>query len=177
MYRNIALVAALASLATLNGPPARAQADPATFALARAGTLTITAPGPTALGSASPNGQISMQLGTVQVVDSRGGGAGAWTAFVSSTDFTRTTAPVVTISKSNMSYWSGPPTVSQGGGLLVPGQANAHASENLNVPRMAFSRSKSTGSNNCSWAPTLILSIPATATAGNYSGTITHSVA
>ncbi|HXA62361.1 MAG TPA: hypothetical protein VNW94_24695, partial [Streptosporangiaceae bacterium] len=123
------------------------------------------------------NGQITKRLGTVEVVDSRGSGAGAWTATVSSSDFTRTTAPVVTISKSRMSYWSGPATVSQGGGLLVPGQPTAGDAQNLSVPRTAFSRSKPTGSNNCSWAPTLILSIPATATAGNYSGTITHSVA
>jgi hypothetical protein len=176
MYRHTALIATLVSLATVPGPPAKAQTNLATFALARAGALTISAPGPTSLGSAPPSGQITTHLGTVLVDDTRVPGAGVWTATVSSTDFTRTTGPVVTISRSRMSYWSGPVTANSGGGNNVPGQPTASAAQDLSVPRTAFSQTRTNRIQTASWAPTLILSIPNAATAGNYSGTITHSV-
>ena len=69
-----------------------------------AGALTITAPGNSNLGSASVGSNLSGDLGTVQVTDNRGFGAG-WTATVSSTGFaTGTGTPADTIPVSNASY-------------------------------------------------------------------------
>ena len=50
-----------------------------------AGPLSITAPATASLGSAAPGGTVSAGLGTVQVTDDRGFGAG-WTATVSATE-------------------------------------------------------------------------------------------
>ena len=69
-----------------------------------AGALTITAPGTSNLGTASVASNLSGDLGTVQVTDNRGFGAG-WTATVSSTSFaTGTGTPADTIPVSDASY-------------------------------------------------------------------------
>ncbi len=174
-----ATVLAISALpSTLPGPPAAAAPSLATYTLTREGTLTITAPVAVSLGSAAPGGRRSAPLGTVTVTDHRDPGAGAWTATVSSTDYTRTTTPVVTIGRANMSYWSGPATDTQGGGTFIPGQPTAASRVTLAVPRTAFSHTAIAGVNNASWNPTLVLSIPFSGVAvGTYTGIITHSVA
>ncbi|MEU7915903.1 hypothetical protein [Microbispora bryophytorum] len=180
MHRRTQPLAAAAVLAATALPAPAASAAPslATYVLARAGALTITAPAAVSLGNGPPGGQRSALMGTVRVTDTREPGAGAWTATVSSTDYTRTTAPVVTIGRANMSYWSGPATATQGGGTFIPAQPTAASRVTLAVPRTAFSHTAVAGVNNASWNPTLVLSIPfATATAGTYTGVITHSVA
>ncbi|WP_221891479.1 hypothetical protein [Microbispora sp. KK1-11] len=162
----------------LPGPPAAAAPSIATYTLPRAGSLTISAPVAVSLGSVAPGGQRNAPLGTVTVTDHRDPGAGAWTATVSSTDYTRTTAPVVTIGRAGMSYWSGPATDTQGGGTFIPGQPTAASSVTLAVPRTAFSHTAEAGVNNASWNPTLVLSVPfAGVTSGTYTGVVTHSVA
>ncbi|GAA4583558.1 hypothetical protein GCM10023194_21200 [Planotetraspora phitsanulokensis] len=182
MHRRTAFLATPALLVTLlvtlPGPPAEATPGAATFMLPRAGALTITAPVAMSLGSAPPGGTMTVQMQTMTVTDTREPGAGRWTASVSSTNYTRTTTPVVTIDRANMSYWSGPATATQGGGTFVPGQPTAAQRVSLSATRVAFSHVAIAGVNNCNWRPTLTMSIPfAGVTTGTYTGVITHSVA
>lgn len=164
--------------AAVHAPSASAAVAPATYVLARAGELTITAPVAASLGSGPPGSQRTVQMGTVTVTDRRDPGSGAWTATVSSTNYTRTTAPVATIGRANMSYWSGPATATQGGGTFIPGQPTAASRVTLAVQRTAFSHTAVAGVNNASWIPTLVLSIPFSGVStGVYTGVITHSVA
>ncbi|GAA1516042.1 hypothetical protein GCM10009677_56680 [Sphaerisporangium rubeum] len=175
---TMAVLAGCVPAAVLPSCPASTAASSATYVLARAGALTITAPAAVSLGSGTSGSQRSAQMGTVTVTDTRAPGAGAWTATVSSTDYTRTTPPVATIGRANMSYWSGQATATQGNGPFVPGQPTAAARVTLAVPRTAFSRTAQGGVNSASWNPTLVLSIPfAGVTAGTYTGVVTHSVA
>ncbi|MFD8557893.1 hypothetical protein ACFV1N_11465 [Streptosporangium canum] len=175
------LPAAAAALALACGPltPARnaaaVTAAPVTVAW-RADSLSITVPDSASLGSGTAGSTLSASLGTVTVLDTRGGNP-IWTATVASTDFT-TGAPVRTITKANVSYWSGPATAASGGGSRVPGQATAAQKVTLTTSATAFSGRKLNGiANSTSWEPTLVVTVPAAATAGTYTGTVTHSVA
>ncbi|MFD2079031.1 Repeat domain-containing protein [Actinopolymorpha cephalotaxi] len=142
-----------------------------------AGTLSITVPGgPVSAGNGAPGAQLSTQLGPASVADRRAPGPNLWTVTVTSTDFA-TSPPTQTISKAAASYWSGPATSTTGSGNFVPGQPTAAGAVNLNTSRTAFSKTTGTGLNTATWNPTLIINIPAQATAGTYTGTITHSVA
>jgi hypothetical protein len=144
---------------------------------ALAGTLTITVPGTASLGSALPGGTISASLGTVSVADGRPGSVG-WTATVSATNLTTgggTTAE--TITKSNIAYWSGPITASTGGGVRTAGQPTAAQRVPVSVPVTAFSASKTLGNTTTGWVPTLVVTIPASAVAGTYTATVSHSAA
>jgi hypothetical protein len=177
MHQRTALITTPTLLATMLAAPADAAPALTTYTLAKAGTLTITAPSAASLGSAPPGGQLTVKLATVKVTDTRAPGGGPWTATVSSTDYTKASPPIATISRVNMTYWSGPATVTQGSGTFTPGQLTAAQKVNLSTTRTAFSHSNG-ATNNASWQPTLQLSIPfaAAVTTGNYTGTITHSV-
>jgi hypothetical protein len=147
------------------------------MAAALANNLTITVPGTANLGSAGPGGTISASLGTVTVTDNRPGVAG-WTATVSATNFTTGGGtPAQTIAGNSVAYWSGTATVSTGGGVRTPGQATAAQRVPLSGTVTAFSASKTTGITLTSWAPTLVVTVPSSAVAGTYTGTITHAVA
>ncbi|GAA0357596.1 hypothetical protein GCM10010151_54030 [Actinoallomurus spadix] len=116
-------------------------------------------------------------MGTVTVTDNRPGVAG-WTATVTATKFTTgggTSAE--TIPNSAVAYWSGPVTASSGGGTRVAGQTTAAQRVPLSGTVTAFTGGKTTGLTSTSWAPTLVVTIPASAVAGTYTGTVTHAVA
>jgi hypothetical protein len=158
--------------------PARAADTTTTFSLA-AGSLSISAPASRDLGSGSTGGgTVSAQLGTVTVTDNRGALVGTWTASVSSTDFTTGGASAnETIAKGQVTYWSGTATASSGVAVFAPGQAIAANAQALSVSRTAFSATAIVGNNAASWNPTVTVNVPAAAVAGDYTGTITHSVA
>jgi hypothetical protein len=172
------LLAAAALAVAALAVPAHADTTTTTFTLS-AGALSISVPaakdlGTTATGSAS----LTSQLGAVTVTDARGALGETWTATVSSTDFTTGGASAdETISKSSVSYWSGPATAATGTAVRLPGQLTAANAETLASSRTAFSASATVGNNTTTWNPTLIVTIPSTAVAGTYSGTVTHSVA
>ncbi|MCA1845481.1 MAG: hypothetical protein LC792_20265 [Actinobacteria bacterium] len=149
-----------------------------TFTLT-AGSLAITVPGSSNLGSvATGTATTSSQLGSIQVSDGRGALNGAWTTSVSSTDFTTGGATSdETIVKASADYWSGAATATSGTGTFTPGQANARAKVTMASSRTAFSGASVIGNNTATWNPTVIINIPSAAVAGAYSGTITHSVA
>lgn len=144
--------------------------------------VAITAPTSANLGSAATGtSTLSAQLGTVTATASAVLLVGpSFTATVSATAFkTGGGSASETIAKASIRYWSGPAT-SVSGGLLsgfTPSQANAAQAVDLSVPRIAFSGSAPAGTISASWNPTIVVNIPASAVAGTYSGTITHSVA
>jgi hypothetical protein len=143
-----------------------------------AGALSITVPAPVNLGSGSPGATISGQMGPVNVTDARALLVATWTATVSSADFTTGGASAAeTIPKADVSYWSGPATVTTGEGTFTPGQVTAAAAQSLSIPRTAFSLSAGVGNNSATWNPTLVVAVPAAAVGGLYTGRVTHSVA
>ncbi|ACZ88424.1 hypothetical protein [Streptosporangium roseum] len=173
-----AAATALALVLGLGAPAAPVTAStgaPAVIAW-RAASLEITVPNTVNIGSGVAGSTLSDTLGTVTVVDARPG-VPPWTATVSSTDFTTSGSPVQTITKANVAYWSGPAIVSTGGGTRTAGQPTEAQKVVLTVPRTAFSARKGALTTTTSWVPTLVVTLPSTAAAGFYTGTITHSVA
>ena len=149
-----------------------------TFSLT-AGALAITAPASAALGTgATGTATISAQLGAVSLSDGRGALLGAWTTSVSSTDFTSGLGTAnEKILKASADYWSGAATATTGVGTFTPGQLLAANKVTLGASRTAFSAAVVVGNNTASFDPTVIINVPAAAVAGNYTGTITHSIA
>ena len=173
------LVAATAAALVV---PTAAQAAPGdttvTFILS-AGALSITTPATAALGSAAVGAAtITAQLGAVTVTDARGLLLGAWTTAVTATSFTTGTATTPeTLPNSAVAYWSGLATATTGLGVGIPGQTAAVNTQALSTSRTAFSKTAGVGNNSSAWNPTLIVTVPAEAVAGTYTGTVTHSVA
>ena len=143
------------------------------------GPLSVTAPASTALGAAAPAASITAVLGTVTVTDARAVLAPTWAAAVSATDFTTGGATAAeTIANADVNYWSGPAVVTSGAATtFVPGQPTSADQVPLSTSPTAFSLTAGIGANDASWNPTLVVLVPASALAGVYIGTITHSVA
>jgi len=144
------------------------------------GSLSITVPGTTVnLGSVSvAAGTITGQLGTVSVNDARGLLNGSWTSTVSASHFTtggQTAAE--TINATGVSYWSGAATATSGVGTLLGSQLTSGLAVVINAAQTAFTGGSLIGNNTASWNPTLVVTIPAAAVVGTYSGTVTHTVA
>ncbi len=159
---------AMLSLVAL-APTAHAADTTTTFSLT-AGGLSVSAPSSAALSSAATGSTtLSGSLGTVQVTDARGGTAG-WSASATSSSFTGTGLSV--IANSAVDYSTGLATTS-GTVVATSGAATPTA---MGSPVTAFTGTVVEGNNTVSWAPTLRVNLPSNALAGNYSGTITHSV-
>jgi hypothetical protein len=171
----VASVTLLITLPILPLPAAYATGG-GTFTLFRA-ALAISTPTSAVLGSTSPGGTISAHMGTVTVDDTRPLLAN-WTATASATNFTTGggTSPE-TITKGNLSYWSGPVTASVGIGTRIPGQLTALNAVSLATTITAFSLQALVLGTSTSWNPTIVVSVPSSAVTGTYTGTITHSVA
>ena len=136
------------------------------------GVLSITAPASASLGSADPGGTISANLGTVQVTDGRGFGAG-WTATVATTAFTtgRGTPPEI-IPAGNASYAISALSQTTGSATFtfVP-------LTNLRItPRAVVTATNVAGNTSATWNPLINIRVPASAIGGTYTATITHSV-
>lgn len=146
-----------------------------TFAL-HANTLTITVPASANLGNGTHGNQRSASMGTITVEDGRNGSM-SWTATVTSTNFTTGAGSAgETITKGNVAYWSGQPTVSTGGGSRFPGQSTAADKVPLSSPVVAFRGTKAPLATVTGWQPTLVISVPIAAVLGHYTGVITHTV-
>lgn len=172
-FALVSIATVVAMLYSTSGARAATSADTTVTFTVSAGELAITAPDALDLGTAAPGGTVTNQLESVTVVDSRGLAAATWTATVAATDFT---VAGNTIVNDNATYWSGPSTASDPTTGFTPGQATAANAVALDQTRTAFSFSGS-GGNTVTWAPTLSVTIPLTAVAGTYTGTLTHSVA
>ena len=165
---------ATAATIALTTAPALAGDTTTTFTLAGNG-LSISVPasvnlstaGSTVIGASSLSGS----LGTVTVTDNQGTLAHAWTATVSSTDFTTGVGGAnKTVTKDNASYTPGTIT-SSGVGAAVGTPALSLATSAPVVTATAV-----IGAMSASWNPTVSVTIPSSVIAGTYSGTITHSV-
>jgi hypothetical protein len=178
LRRTRRLLAVTALALALLALPAHADTTTTTFTLS-AGLLSISVPVSADLGSAATgSASLSSQLGAVTVTDARGALGEIWTATVSATDFTTGAASSnETIAKASVSYWSGTATAATGTAVRVPGQLAAGNAQSLSTARTAFSASATVGNNTTTWNPTLVVTIPAAAVAGTYTGTVTHSVA
>jgi hypothetical protein len=142
------------------------------------GGVSISAPNEVTLSSASlAAGSTSGSLGLISVSDTRGALAGGWTVKVSASAFTTGSGSAAeTIPAGSVYYWSGVATSTSGAGLFTPGQANEVAAQSLASMRTAYTAA-TTGSSSASWRPTIEVRFPTGAVAGQYSGTIVHSVA
>lgn len=171
------LVAAIAAT-TLAGAPAQAQS--VTFSLS-GGSLAVAEPGTAALTAGSlvslAGSAFTGSLGSTTVTDQRGGVTGWTNSIAQTTAFanTNTTIPV-----GNTHAWVGSaitPTsgvatvtsltyVSQVTGLALTASAQAFVTATAVV-----------GNNVTSFNPSIAVTVPNNATAGNYSGVITQTVA
>ncbi len=181
--RNLKLMTLAAATAAFAGlgvlAPAANAGTSATFTVG-AGTLTITEPSATAsfgTPTASPLGTTATgSLGSTTITDGRGSLAG-WTLSMASTDFT-TTAPVHTITASNaVAYLTAVPTVASGVAVVTNTHVLAASGLTLGNSAAAFMTATTTGSNTVTFTPTIQVTIPSTAIAGVYNGTVTQTVA
>lgn len=173
-------IAGTALAGVFAAPSAQAEETETTFVLSAAGGLSITVPASAELsaGTATNAGTLTSQLGAVSVTDERGALLTSWTASVTSTDFTTGTATEEeTIESAGVAYASGAATATVGTAVFTPGQATTELAEALSASRTAFTATTAVGNNSASWNPTIVVTIPAQAVVGEYSGTITHSAA
>ena len=178
MRKRLALALSVASAGSMIAFTAPADAAQGVTFTLTAGSLTVSDPADKSLGSvATGTASISNTLGNTTVTDNRGALLGTWTSSVSSTDFTTGGATAdETITKDNVSYYSGAATASSGTAVRVPGQATALLAEDLSASRTAFSATGVVGNNSTTWVPTVVVTIPSDSVVGTYSGTVTHSI-
>jgi hypothetical protein len=170
------------ALAATNQPtPPTPNGDTATtFDVGATGTLTISAPTDADLSTGvttpvTPGGQVVGSLGTVTVTDLRSLVDTGWTASVSSTAFTTGGATSAeTIPAADLAYDpTATLTTTFGTIASLVGTPLAHLSSTAVATVTA---SGADGDNQATWNPVITVSVPDTAVAGTYSGTITHSV-
>lgn len=164
-------VSAACALALSLAAPSTA-ATPMTVTIT-GGALEITVPaGPVVLGSivnTVEGGNVSGQLGVVQVSDARSAVAGSgWVASAISTAFTPPAGPAV--AASAVSYSAG--TITKVGTATY----TANDPAGLTGVSPVVTATGITGDNSATWNPTIIVAVPGGMAAGVYSATITHSV-
>jgi len=164
-------------------PPA---ITPVTFTLTTTGVLAITAPTATVdLGSNSTTTNLpgttigyTGNFGPVTVTDMRASAAATWTASVSSTAFTNTSGSAYIIPVGAASYAVG--TIAAATGLTT-GATDVTTAKPLPLTGIAqpvvSQVAAFDGDNGATWTPTIDILVPALATVGIYTGTVTHSVA
>jgi hypothetical protein len=169
---------AVAGMAALS--PSAGAATTATFTLT-GGALTISEPTGTAnnlgtLASTPLGTTTSGSLGTTTISDARGSLAG-WTLSMAGTSFTTTTSGATAIPASNaVAYLTVPPTLVSG--VAVVTNTHVAAVTGLALGAAApFMTAVTTGSNSVSYNPSVQVTIPTTALAGTYTGTVTQTVA
>jgi hypothetical protein len=161
---------ALLTAGSLSASAAQSGDTTTTFTL-NAGTIDIAV----ASNASLPNGNsgqptVSGQLGPVNVTDNRGGEVG-WTTSAASTVFTRTAGTATT--STSVSYNSG--TINKTGTVTTTSSGDVTLSAIASSP--VVTGTAVTGNNTASWDPTLTVNLPSDSLAGDYSGTVTTSVA
>jgi hypothetical protein len=151
--------------------------DTITRSTCEPGELSINVPEAADLGAAAPGGAVSGNLGPVTVTDERGLSDATWTATVVATDFATIGSPVRTVASSNVSYWSGPATSTTGTGTFTSGQPTSQDAQTIDVERTAFTLTEGSGVTSATWDPVVSVQLPLAAVAGEYTGTVTFSVA
>lgn len=148
--------------------PASAADTAATFSLT-GGELILSVGASAALtneASGVAANVITGTLGEVAVSDARGGTAG-WVASAASTTFTGTDLSV----SDSVAYTNG--AVTETGTNTIAAVTSAALTT---TPAAVASATAVSGNNTASWNPTLDVSMPAGALAGDYAGTVTTSL-
>ncbi|GIF73655.1 hypothetical protein [Asanoa siamensis] len=180
MYRRVtfAAIVAVAAALGIGAAPAVAADSSApttvTFAVT-AGGLTITAPATAALGSGVTGGTITGNLGMVRVTDQRGLLAFSWTASVASTTYVTGAGGAGQVIQPSAVTYTSPALPTIVSGVPVPVK-NLLLTTLTTAPQTVYTAT-GLGSNAVEWNPSLTVAVPAGAVAGNYTGTVTHSVA
>lgn len=195
MRKALALGTAAASLAGMVAfaAPASATGDTAVNFTLTAGGLSLSLPSNNAvtLNSGQLNvgaASVSAALNATTVTDNRGALLGNWKVQVSGSDYVNsTTGSAYTIPKANGSMYIDVAdvtalvaTLAPTGGMLVTGGATQAAPASLATPATGsplptLVNGTTAGSGSVTYTPTLSVSIPAAATAGTYSGTVTQT--
>ncbi|SDO20863.1 hypothetical protein SAMN04515671_0148 [Nakamurella panacisegetis] len=164
--RGVIIAAMAGGLALTAAVPASAGTTGATFTLA-GGSLTVSQAATATLDpGATGTTSITGALGAVDVTDARGSIAG-WTMTAASTTFTASGGSVST----DVTYDSGPATASTG---TVTPASNGPTS--ITTAQTVATGTAASGNNTASFSPTLTVTLPASALAGTYAGTVTTSV-
>lgn len=184
MRRSKSLLVALtiAGTAALALVPAAANASTSVTFTVSSGTLSIAEPSAQAnLGSATATAlgtTVSGALGSTTVTDNRGSLAG-WTVTMTGSDFSDGATPTPdTIAANQAVAWvSSVPTPTSGVAVVSTTYLTAATGLTLTTSGQTFMTATTTGSNVVSYNPNLQVTIPSTAVAGTYTGTITQTVA
>lgn len=164
---TIAVAGAISVLVPVGSAMAADTGDTtATFTLT-GGSLDVTPAASAALtDGASGAASVSGSLGAVGVSDTRGSTAG-WTMSAASTTFGDGAGSVST----GVSYDSGAATASTG--TVTPTSTGATS---ITTVAPVAAGTLASGNNTASYTPTLTVTLPASALAGSYSGTVTTSI-
>ncbi len=162
----------LSLLAVTNGNATDLTLSISTPSSPPAGSLTISVPASIALGTTTSPSTLVFQMETMTVTDSRGTSAG-WTASVIVSALTNSGPSANTIIPSYMSYSSGVISAHGSGSATFV----EHDQTDLTSQKSVVTAASASGTYSATWSPTFTLVVPAGATDGSYTGTITHSVA
>lgn len=167
IFKPLLTAASATALMVVFVMPASADDTTTTFTLT-GGELTLSVGAAAALtdeASGVDANTITGTLGTVTVDDARGGIAG-WVTSAASSTFTGTGLSVST----GVSYTNG--TVTETGTNTVA----AVTAESITTEAAVATATEVSGNNTASWDPTLDVSMPAGALAGDYTGTVRTSL-
>lgn len=148
-----------------------ATGDTTTTAAVAAGFVTITVPGTLALTSTGPGVAATGTVGAVTVTDATASVVG-WVTSISVDDFTTGAAGATTIPAEDFSYTATDADTT--GSAVAPVVTNAgqvNGGENVVVQSATAA-----GNNTATWTAAVSLAVPATAIAGEYTSTLTHTV-
>lgn len=164
-----ATIGAAVLLAASTGTASAAVGDTTTTFSINGGALSVTMQTTATLTNASSGTtSVSGNLGAVSVTDNRGGTAN-WSVNASSTVFK--TAVLSTPTSNGVSYNAG--IVSETGTITI---ADGTAVALTATAAKVAGPTSITGNNTASWNPTLTVSLPSNALAGDYSGTVNTSI-
>lgn len=161
-----AVIGVTIALVPVSGASAADTGDTtATFTLA-GGSLDVTPAANAALTDGAPGAaSVTGSLGTVGVSDTRGSTAG-WVMSAGATTFVDGAGSVST----GVSYDSGTATST---GVVTP---TSTGPTSIAVVAPVAAGTLASGNNTASYTPDLTVSLPASALAGDYTGTVTTSV-
>lgn len=141
-----------------------------------AGSLAITSGASAALSDATSvvgGSSVTGAVGATTVTDARAALAGQWNVTGTMTDFTDGAA---TIAKANASVYSGAATSTTGVVVFVPTLVAAPVSM-AGSGGVIASATGVLGASSVTYNPTVVVTVPGNAIAGDYEGTFTQTVA
>jgi len=163
---GVAVAAALVSPAT-----AGAEDTTTTFEIVGGGLTIVPQPSAALNDAQTGDAAVLGLLGNVTVSDQRGSDAG-WTVTVSSSEFALAPGSGdTTIAPTQVQY--NPGDIDSTGAVT----ATPTAAAGLDTAKTVVQGTAVRGNNTASWNPTLTVGLPSDALAGDYTGTVTTSVA